>query len=292
MLGWIRINSAVPVLRAAPDAAAGGDQNVEIGEGVTLDAGASLPGQGPVTTWQWRQTSGTPAVLTGANTARASFVAPSVAAQGDSLTFEVDVTNSQGLSDTDQLTVFVRGALGLRNFVRITGDAGDPITGGGTFEYNALQANLIEHDAPHDRRTIDLILESSERWRMTFTAPSGRELEVGRYDGATSAYLSTPTRVGVSVTGRGVGCSTVDGSLRIFEVSFDPGTNELTRLAADFDQRCENSPGSCMGRFVFKVRCRFPSRGFWSPRVSISAPRSGSRCVSMRAVPLRRRTRH
>ena len=59
----------------------------------------------------------------------------------------------------------------------------------------------------------------------------------------------------------GGGCSTADGSLRIFEISFDPVTNELTRLAADFDQRCELNTGLMHGSIRFQSALSVPFTG-------------------------------
>jgi hypothetical protein len=242
LLGYIRINSAVPVTRGPPDAAAGSDQNAEIGAHVQLDGSSSIPGNGTISSWSWRQTSGTPVVLAGAGLPQASFTAPTVGASGEALEFELTVTNSSGLSDTDQVAVFVRGATQPTNRTRISGDAGEPITRGDSFTYDMPQ-DLVVPDGLHDRRRIDLRIPSAEDWIMIFDAPSGRELEVGRYDNVTSAGGATPTRAGVSLAGRGAGCTTATGSLRIFEISFDAQTNAVTRLAADFDVRCEQFAG-------------------------------------------------
>lgn len=79
---------------------AGADQTVLIGAQVTLDGTGST---GPIATYQWTQVSGTPVVLTGADTATPSFTAPGTAG---TLAFSLTVTGASGsASDTVSVTV-------------------------------------------------------------------------------------------------------------------------------------------------------------------------------------------
>src|SRR5262245_9924687 len=74
---------------------AGPDETAEGGASVTLDGSAST---GAVS-YRWRQTGGPSVTLSGASTAKASFVAP---AGPTSLQFSLTVTNSRG-SSTDSM---------------------------------------------------------------------------------------------------------------------------------------------------------------------------------------------
>ena len=83
---------------AAPVANAGPDQTVPVGSTVFLDGGASLH----ASTFAWQQVGGTPTVvLTGANTAVASFVFPAGASE---LVFELTVSSPAG-SSSDIVTI-------------------------------------------------------------------------------------------------------------------------------------------------------------------------------------------
>ena len=82
------------------DARAGADQSVAAGSTVTLDGTASRPTTGA--SFQWTQTAGPAVVLSNANTAQPSFTAP---AAGNTLTFRLAVTNSNGTTDTDTVNV-------------------------------------------------------------------------------------------------------------------------------------------------------------------------------------------
>jgi K319L-like, PKD domain/Fibronectin type III domain len=90
----------------APVAEAGADQAVSTGATVFLDGSKSSATSGSITSYAWTKTSGPAISLSGANTVRASFKAPSVSSI-TTLTFQLKVTNSQGLSDVDTCQVTV-----------------------------------------------------------------------------------------------------------------------------------------------------------------------------------------
>jgi len=79
---------------SAPNAVAGANQTVASGAQVSLDGSASNDPNGDTLTYQWTQLSGSPVTLTNANTASASFTAPTV--NSDSL-IRFELTVSDGL---------------------------------------------------------------------------------------------------------------------------------------------------------------------------------------------------
>ncbi len=89
----------------APVADAGADQTVDEESTVTLAGSGTDPEAGELT-FEWDQVSGPSVSLSGADTATASFTAPSLTSDQD-LVFELTVTDAQGLSSTDQVTVTV-----------------------------------------------------------------------------------------------------------------------------------------------------------------------------------------
>ena len=89
-----------------PVADAGADQSVKEGVTVNLDGSGSSDSDGTIATYAWTQI-GTPSVtLTGADTATPSFTAPTVAAN-TTLTFQLEVTDNDGQSDTDTVQITV-----------------------------------------------------------------------------------------------------------------------------------------------------------------------------------------
>ncbi len=88
-----------------PVANAGVDQNVEEGQQVVLDGSKSYDPDGNIVSWRWIQTEGSPVDLNNQSTAYPVFNTPFVNPQGETLTFMLTVTDSQGLSKTDTCIV-------------------------------------------------------------------------------------------------------------------------------------------------------------------------------------------
>ena len=90
----------------APTAAAGSDQTVLRGSLVRLDGSGSHDSDGQIVSTVWRQEGGTPVVLTGADSAIASFTAPRPAGE-EALSFSPTVTDDSGASASDTVTITV-----------------------------------------------------------------------------------------------------------------------------------------------------------------------------------------
>lgn len=93
----------------APAANAGIDQTVAESTSVQLVGTAVDPDAGDVLTYSWSQIEGTSVVLNGQNQASANFSAPDVAAGvTEQLLFRLTVTDSSGLTATDDVTIRVQ----------------------------------------------------------------------------------------------------------------------------------------------------------------------------------------
>jgi hypothetical protein len=101
----VNVNVTATGTHMPPVANAGPDQSVNNGDNVTLDGSASTDPQGTTLTFAWTQTGGTAVTLTGANTAKANFIAPNA---NDNLTFQLKVTDAEGETATDSVTVTVK----------------------------------------------------------------------------------------------------------------------------------------------------------------------------------------
>jgi hypothetical protein len=90
-----------------PLANAGTDQTVNEGATVTLNGSGSGDPDGFSLKYEWIQTSGTPVTLSGSSVAQPAFWAPAVMANGESLMFQLTVTDSGGLQARDSCVVSV-----------------------------------------------------------------------------------------------------------------------------------------------------------------------------------------
>ena len=89
-----------------PVAVAGPDRRVHAGAGVVLDGSASFDRDGGALSYLWVQLAGAPVALTGAESAKASFVAPGVS---DTLVFELRVNDGIHTA-ADRVKIFLNGA--------------------------------------------------------------------------------------------------------------------------------------------------------------------------------------
>ena len=105
--GTDSVTITVTFSNQSPTANAGSDRTVNEGANVTL-SGIGDDSDGTVSTYAWRQSSGTPSVtLSNDNTATASFTAPSQLAADASLVFELTVTDDDNATHTDTVTITV-----------------------------------------------------------------------------------------------------------------------------------------------------------------------------------------
>jgi hypothetical protein len=108
--GWIN---------APPSADAGLYQAVNEGAVVVLDgSGSSDPDDG-IAFYEWTQTDGSVVDLSDPAAIKPTFIAPNVQQGGESLTFELKVTDLGGLTDTGRVVVYIRDR-GPLPFIRIS----------------------------------------------------------------------------------------------------------------------------------------------------------------------------
>ena len=115
----------------SPTADAGTDQTVEEGVVVTLDASNSSDPDDGIASYRWTQvgaTSGSSVILSDPTAVQPTFGAPATGSEGASLTFQVTVTDNEGLQATDTCIVNVNAIVGSPVNEAPTADAGDDQT--------------------------------------------------------------------------------------------------------------------------------------------------------------------
>ena len=98
---------AAVVPNQAPNADAGDNQTVYETTSVILDGSGSTDLDGTLSSYQWVQAGGSGITLVNANAAQASFTAPVVDLNGETLTFSLTVTDNDGSSSIATATVSV-----------------------------------------------------------------------------------------------------------------------------------------------------------------------------------------
>jgi hypothetical protein len=92
---------------AAPVSDAGNDQTVDEGDTVTLSGLASTDPDDNIAGYFWKQTGGVSATLSNSNGAETTFVAPVLATDSETLTFQLTVQDTDGLLDVGTCNITV-----------------------------------------------------------------------------------------------------------------------------------------------------------------------------------------
>ena len=234
--GYVRINSVVPITSRAPTASAGMDRRAEPGDPVQLDGSQSAGGATGISQFAWTQVSGPTVQLAGANKAAPQFVAPGVPPQGATLEFKVIVTNVGGFSNSDTVSVHVRGTAEPRSIAYLEPTGSDFPTGGsplwfdedfGTFRVDQYQMRGQEH--------VVIWFDDVTFSTFDLSSAAGGTLAPGVYPD-TDTY--TETKAGFTVSSDGRACNQTIGTMTIHEIERD-GNGKVIRLAADFSYRCD-----------------------------------------------------
>ena len=193
-----------------PTAEAGPNQNVNAGNVVILNGSNSYdPDLGDSITYQWEQTGGSPTVnLTGANAAQATFTAPNVGLGGESLTFELTVTDSGDLKDTDNTIVnvsFVNSPpVAIADPPTQTVDEGSVVILNGSNSYDPDLGDSITYQWEQTGGSPTVSLTGANAAQASFTAPNvglgGESLTFELTVTDTSGLKDTDTSI-VNVTG-------------------------------------------------------------------------------------------
>ncbi len=97
--------TVVVSLNAAPNADAGKDQNVSLGDTVMLDGSASDDSDGTISQYTWTQLEGPMVTIAEANSATGSFLADEVG----TIKLQLEVLDNDGATSVDEVLVFVIG---------------------------------------------------------------------------------------------------------------------------------------------------------------------------------------
>jgi hypothetical protein len=101
------VSTTLSISNQPPLANAGPDQNVNEGATVTLSGANSKDPEGGVLTYAWSQVSGSPVSFSNPSAAQTTFVPPNVAPNGETLGFQLTVTDPGGLQSSDTCLVNV-----------------------------------------------------------------------------------------------------------------------------------------------------------------------------------------
>ncbi|TRX53465.1 DUF1566 domain-containing protein [Thalassomonas sp. M1454] len=140
----------------------------------TIDGSASTDVDGSIASYSWTQVSGTSVELTNAETAMASFTAPT-AIEGETLTFQLMVTDNEGASHANNLNVYVNEHPVARATNPVLVKVGDDVILTGV---NSSDDGQIVEYSWTQVTAFDIELDSDEAMSATFVADVTDDEEV------------------------------------------------------------------------------------------------------------------
>ena len=185
-LGMLMLIATVALLSGCqsnqpPNAQAGPDQTVDVGDKVMLLGSASDP-DGAIETYRWEQIAGLPVLFSNANQASASFVAPIVKGS-QILAFSLTVVDDNNATATDKVVVTIVGKLNQPPNVQAgldqTVDAGDTVT---------LLGSALDPDGAIE----------TYRWQQI----AGPSVSLSNADQASASFVAPKVAGGVTLTFR------------------------------------------------------------------------------------------
>lgn len=250
LYGAIRINSKLPLQVPATAAIAGPDTTTLEGRTVVLDGTQSFTRRSGTLSYQWTQTDGPPVTLSDPKAVSPSFLAPAVGLEGSTLRFRLDTTDPKGEASTDDVVVVVNSLSAPRTEARFSGDPGDYITGGRTWEYDLYNSSITFNRNYGGGISASI---SGDTWWYFDTAPvQGKAYKPGVYRNAERYPFQSATAPGLSLSGDGRGCNTLTGAFQVYQAEFDASGNP-TVADITFEQHCEGGRPSSRGQFVLNA---------------------------------------
>jgi len=165
------------------------------------------------------------------------------------------------------------------SYVVLISDVGDYIGAGQNYAYTKADS-LITVTAQDARLTV--VIDGDEGWTGEFQLPDNYlELEVGTYANLTRYPFHDAVVGGLSWSGEGRGCNTLDGSITIDSVTYNGST--LTDIDLSFEQYCEGNSPALRGEIHWEADDTTtplgpvapPPAGLWEPMQG-STPATGN----------------
>jgi hypothetical protein len=251
--GAIRYNSSYPLARSEPYAVAGSDQKVfensqAILNGTHSDSGSDIVNGNldKIVSYKWDQLAGTPVLISDSNFAVTTIVTPTVNSGTETLTFQLTVTDEEGLTDTDKVDVIVQSTDIVRTFMTVNDFKAKSILF--TDDHSPFQFSYNGTDF------FDVHINGNSSLLGRFVTDDNSDVGAGSFSYLPVDPYEFPNTTVISLGVGGSGCNRSYGVIDIFDFS-STLSNDITKLEMDYIHYCEPSSLtndlSTTGRLIF-----------------------------------------
>ena len=154
------------------------------------------------------------------------------------------------------LSVVVSESVRAEAILRLSSAPGDFVGGGAQLVLSDVDAVITPSAFPGDlpQNVVFTVnsKDSAHTWMVSFDAPQGQALKIGRYDSARR-FPFNGRKAGLEVFGDGRGCNELTGSFEVIALEYIGG--ELKTFAARFKQYCDGSEAPLKGFIGYNFVC-------------------------------------
>lgn len=175
------------------------------------------------------------------------------------------------------LTLLVYSGINAAStFISFNSQKGDYIGQGETRVWTEGNGIFSSKSTLDKQNVVTINFTSDDHWwTLNFAAPVNEALTVGKYSNATRYPFQDADKNGLSVSGTGRGCNTLEGQFEVLEISYDSDGN-LQNFAATFEQHCEKQDPALLGTVSFNASLDVPDTG-------VVVPSTGNMSVDLKA---------
>lgn len=214
------------------------------GKAIRLDSASSQSAHG-LLSYQWTQVSGPPIVFASPNQASTVISLAGAPGSDTTATVQLQITDLRGQVEYSRKVIPIVADQSNSVVMYFRSQTGDSMGGGKQVVSvsQSSQANFYKGYPP------SYIYFMGGNWNLILYNGNAQPIQVGSYENAQLAPFSD-TSNGLNFSYQSHGCNRVSGRFNVLEVAYD-AEGQVTKLAVDFDQYCDNSTAGLFGSFRF-----------------------------------------
>lgn len=133
------------------------------------------------------------------------------------------------------------------SYVTMVSEVGDYVGGGASWIWRPGAGTIGVTGSPSSAVNVSVSGgPSGTGFNMSFAAPQGETLDVGRYEDAERTPFRSAGHPGIDIHGDGRGCNTIEGSFTVLDLAPD-----LSRLWLVYEQHCEGGDAALFGEIKY-----------------------------------------
>lgn len=211
-------------------------------QSLTVSA-ASSRSAGNIVSYRWSQIDGDSLMFSDPAQANTTVTLSGPVSGGGTATVQLQITDANGEVEYDRETISILPDLTQTTLLYLRSQPGEYVSQGKTGLYTSVTGVFAENTQYVTGAQASYVYSvpgSPGQWWSIFFGGNNGLLHVGSYDNAVRGPLRGSAN-GLEINGNGNGCNEIAGRFDVLDVARD-SAGKVTRLAVDFEQRCDGGP--------------------------------------------------